>query len=344
MLRLLRCTVADPTCNKTAAKIWIRHDMGLTLTLGFCLKLGQLTSQLFKSVEKSALQSSSPFFLCWHQVDQNWDLNVYICMDVLLPFYLLTLRWTMQNISGYEPIFAFRVLYLGFDLFSACHLFSFRLEYVPLFSGWFLNFQCSFISSSSFILHDFPEMFQCVPLICLHFPWTPHHVASFCLQCFNMSTQLLFKFPAILHRFPLCCAFLILLVFQMLRRLFVFESFHSFDSRFSDVQELLWEFCNFVNEVLIWDWEQHAHWTLWIHLLEWTWYADAPRKVSTLSHLDRLRTFLLGARIFRFREVLYFWSFRGWFRSRRRQERHFGAVDTVWYSSYSSIYLYAIYV
>lgn len=210
MLRLLRCTVADPTCNKTAAKIWIRHDMGLTLTLGFCLKLGQLTSQLFKSVEKSALQSSSPFFLCWHQVDQNWDLNVYICMDVLLPFYLLTLRWTMQNISGYEPIFAFRVLYLGFDLFSACHLFSFRLEYVPLFSGWFLNFQCSFISSSSFILHDFPEMFQCVPLICLHFPWTPHHVASFCLQCFNMSTQLLFKFPAILHRFPLCCAFLIL--------------------------------------------------------------------------------------------------------------------------------------
>ena len=27
------------------------------------------------------------------------------------------------------------------------------------------------------------------------------------------------------------------------------------------------------------DWEQHADWTLWLHLLEWPWHADASRKV-----------------------------------------------------------------
>lgn len=208
MLRLLRCTVADPTCNKTASKIWIRHDMGLTLTLGFCLKLGQLTSQLFKSVEKSALQSSSPFFLCWHQVDQNSDLNVYICMDVLFLFTCLLWDGQYKIYLGTNLLLDFVYFILGLICFRLAICFPFVLNMSPCFQHDFSIFNVlSFLQVRSFCM-IFVRCFNVFPwFVCTspgHLTMLRHFACNVSICPLNCFSSFLPYFTDFLCAAPFC--------------------------------------------------------------------------------------------------------------------------------------------
>lgn len=134
-------------CRKNMDSAW--H--GTDIDLRFLLEAGSAHQSTVQICWKSALQSSSPFFLCWHQVDQNWDLNVYICMCC----YLVTcLLWDAPYKIYLGTYLCLDFVYVWISCTLSWVWFVFGLPFVFL-SSWICPLVFSMIAQFSMFFHFF---------------------------------------------------------------------------------------------------------------------------------------------------------------------------------------------